>query len=140
MLKSLRGGASAISLIALLAPVSGEAQQREREPSEPPAVEIVASLWCDTPDQLETVLKAHYTDNVPMNEAMSEINKTSPEACVVARAIVSLGAEVRRVTAGNNILSLRSAQVLGIMRGPYAVMMRPQTWYCMRVVAELTPL
>lgn len=116
------------------------AQQALPAPGDPEAVEIVASLWCDTPDQLETVLRSHYTDKVPMGAAMAAINKSSPEACVVARAIVNLGAEVRRVTAGDNVMSLRAANVLGIMQGRYAVMMRPQTWYCVRVVAELTPL
>ncbi len=119
-------------------------QERRRQPIPPPgdpgSVEIVGSLWCDTPEQLETVLKSHYTDKVPMVTAMAEINKDSPEACVVARAIVNQGPEIRRLTAGDNVMSLRSASVLGIMQGQYALMMRPQTWYFVRIVAELTPL
>ena len=106
----------------------------------PDNVEVVASVWCDTPDQLETVMRSHLTDKVPIGEALAEINRDSPEACILARAIVTLGEEVRRVTAGDTIMSLRSANVIGIMRGRYAMMMRPQTWYCVRVVAELVPL
>jgi hypothetical protein len=103
-------------------------------------VEIVGSLWCDTADQLETVLKAHYVEKVPMAEAMAEINRDNPEACIFARAIISPGPEVKRLTAGDAVMSLKSARVLGIMRGRYALMMTPQTWYYVSVVAELVPL
>ncbi len=103
-------------------------------------VEVVGSLWCDTPDQLETVLRAHYTHKVPMGQAMAEINRNNPDACVIARAIVNMGGEVRRLTAGDRVMSLRSAKVMGVMQGRYAMMMRPQTWYCVRVIDELVPL
>ena len=120
----------------LLAPIASAIAQGPP----PEDVEIVASIWCDTPDQLETVLRAHYADKVPMQSAMAEINRNSPEACVPARAIVKQGAEIRRFTTGDVIVAVRAAQVHGIMRGPYALMMRPQTWYTVKVVAELTPL
>ena len=131
------------------------AQNRRQSPSQTPRApadkpdgpgdlpenaEVVASLWCDTADQLETVLKAHYHDKVPMGEAMAAINRFSPEACIVARAIVKAGGEVRRLTAGDNIMSLRSARVHGIVRGGYALMMTPQTWFYVKIIAELTPL
>jgi hypothetical protein len=106
----------------------------------PDKAEIVASLWCDTPDQIETVLRSHYVDKVPLETAVAEMNRSSPEACIPARAIVTMGAEVRRFTAGEALLAVREAKVLGVMRGPYAVMMRPQTWYSARMLAELTPL
>lgn len=136
MLKLLR--CAALVLAVMLSPLPVAAQQEQ--PQVPENVEIVASIWCDTADQLETVLRAHYAHKVPMSRAMAEINKDNPEACIFARAIVSMGAEVKRLTAGDTVMSLRSAQVHGIMRGQYALMMRPQTWYCMRVVAELVPL
>lgn len=126
----------AVLLAALMSSLVAVAQEKDG----PDGVEIVASLWCDTPDQLETVLRAHYTDKVPMGQAMADINRFSPEACIFARAIVNMGSEVRKLTAGDNIMSLRSARVHGIMRGQYALMMRPQTWFCVRIVAELTPL
>lgn len=112
----------------------------QRGAARPDNVEIVSSLWCDTPEQLESVLKSHYTDKVPMAEALAEINRNNPEACIFARAIASTGAEIKRMTAGDNVMSLRSANVHGIMRGQFALMMQPQTWYFVRVVAELTPL
>lgn len=127
-------------LVAALIPLAASAQGTPPNAEDIAKSEIVASLWCDTPDQLEIVLRAHYTNKVPMGDAMAAINRNSPEACVVARAIVAPGAEVRRLTAGDNIMSLRSAKVMGIMRGPYALMMRPQIWYYVRIVAELTPV
>ena len=129
-----------LALMLTLAPISALAQQKAEPEDGAESVEIVGTLWCDTADQLETVLRSHFTDKVPMTEAMAAINQFSPEACVVARAIISKGAEVRRVTAGDNIMSLYSAKVMGIMRGQYALMMRPQVWYGVQVVAELTPL
>lgn len=138
MLKyNLPAAAAAISLALSCFTTSGHAQ---RQSAPPDNVEIVSSLWCDTPEQLETVLKSHYTDKVPMAQVLAEVNRDSPEACIFARAIVSTGAEIKRMTAGDNIMSLRAANVHGIMRGQYALMMRPQTWYFVRVVAELTPL
>lgn len=128
--------AAFMALFLALAPAVAKAQDGNSADK----VEMVASLWCDTPDQLETVLRAHYTDKVPMAEAMADINRLSPEACIFARAIVSPGSEIRRLTAGDKIMALRQASVLGIMRGQYALMMRPQTWYYVQVVAELTPL
>jgi hypothetical protein len=125
-------------LVSVVAPLSAAAQQ-QRSPV-PDNIEIVASIWCDTAEQLETVLRAHHTHKVPMSSAMAEINKDNPEACIFARAIVSAGPEVKRLTAGDAVMSLRAAEVHGIMRGQYALMMRPQTWYFMRVVAELVPL
>lgn len=101
---------------------------------------VVASLWCDTPDQLETVLRAHYIGKIPLDTAIQTINRGNPEACIPARAIVSVGAEVRRFTADIAIFAVHEAIVHGIMRGSYALMMRPQTWYHAKVVAELTPL
>lgn len=127
-------------LCSAVVPLPAIAQEQEVEREPPADVQVVASLWCDTADQLETVLRAHYTDKVPMGQAMAEINRDNPEACVVARAIVKLGVEVRRVTAGDAVMSLREARVHGIMRGRYALMMRPQTWFCVQIVAELTPL
>lgn len=123
-------------LVALVWPFAAFAQS----PEDADNVEVVSSLWCDTPDQLEAVLRAHYTHKVPMGQAMAEINRSSPDACILARAIVNAGVEVRRVTAGNNIMSLRSAKVHGVMRGQYAMMMRPQTWYFVRIIDELVPL
>jgi hypothetical protein len=123
-------------MVAMLQPVAASAEGELSAEN----VEIVSSLWCDTADQLETVLVAHYKNKKPMGQAMAEINRFSPDACIVARAIVRPGDEVRRVTAGNNIMSLRSALVLGIMRGQYAMMMRPQTWYFVRIVDELIQL
>ena len=123
-------------LMALLLPFAALAQG-SRVPDD---AEIVASVWCDTQEQLETVLTAHYAKKVPMARAMAEINRDNPEACIFARAIVSLGTEVGKLTAGDTIMSLRSAMVHGIMRGQYALMMRPQTWYYMRVLAELVPI
>lgn len=124
-----------VMLMALAAPQIGRAQDGENAKTE-----IVASLWCDTAVQLETVLRAHYTDKVPLQRAIAEINRFSPEACVIARAIINPGTEVKRMTAGDRVISLRSARVLGIMRGGYALMMTPQTWYFMHVLAELVPL
>lgn len=124
-----------VILLALAAPQIARAQEGEGA-----KMEIVASLWCDTAVQLETVLRAHYTDKVPLQRAIAEINRFSPEACVIARALVNPGAEVKRMTAGDRVISLRSARVLGIMRGGYALMMTPQTWYFMHVLAELVPL
>lgn len=112
------------------------AAQAEREQK----VEIISSVWCDTPDQLETVLRAHYGAKVPLGQAMAAINRNSPDACIVARAIVNIGAEVRRVTAGDIVMSVRSARVHGIMRGEMAMMMQPQTWFYVRIIAELVPL
>lgn len=125
-----------LALLAYTATASAVAQNADL----PENAEIVASVWCDTSDQLETVLKAHYNEKVPMAQAMAAINRFSPEACVFARAIVNAGGEVRRITAGDTILSLRSARVHGIVRGGYALMMTPQTWFYVRVIAELTPL
>lgn len=133
--------ASALIAMAFMATSIESNAQRSTPPAQPPEnVEIVSSLWCDTLDQLETVLKSHYTNKVPMSEALAEINRDNPEACIFARAIATSGAEIKRLTAGDNIMSLRSASVHGIMRGQYALMMQPQTWYFVRVVAELTPL
>ena len=126
-----------LMLMALAAPQTARAEESNDENAK---IEIVASLWCDTAVQLETVLRAHYTDKVPLPRAMAEINRLSPEACIVARAIVNPGAEVKRVTVGDNVMSLRSARVHGIMRGGYALMMTPQTGYFVRIVAELVPL
>ncbi len=123
-------------LAALAAPLSASAEGEIGAEN----VEIVSSLWCDTADQLEAVLMAHYTHKEPMAQAMAEINRFSPDACIMARAIVRTGREVRRVTAGNSIMSLRAALVLGVMRGQYAMMMRPQTWFFVRIVDELIPL
>lgn len=123
-------------MASLLQPMSASAEGELNAEN----VEVVSSLWCDTADQLEAVLLAHYTHKVPMAQAMAEINRFSPDACIMARAIVRAGDEVRRVTAGNNIMSLRAALVLGVMRGQYAMMMRPQTWYFVRIVDELIPL
>lgn len=123
-------------LLALVAPQVAVAEDDE----DVSKMEIRASLWCDTPVQLETVLLAHYTNKVPLPRAIAEINRFSPEACIFARAIVTPGAEVKRLTAGDNVMSLRAARVHGIMRGGYALMMTPQTWYHMHVLAELVPL
>jgi hypothetical protein len=129
-----------VAVLLAVASASSSAQQHQGNEDAHATIEIVGSLWCDTPDQLETVLRSHFTDKVPMGAAMAAINQFSPEACVVARAIVHVGSEVRRVTAGDNLLSLYAADVRGIMQGRYALMMRPQTWYGVRLVAELTPL
>ena len=144
---STRGATLLLSVAAvLLGSVQASAQDRQRQrqplppPGDPKAVEIVASLWCDTAAQLESVLNSHYMKKVPMAEALAEVNKDSPEACIMARAIVNQGPEIKRLTAGDNVMSLRSANVLGVMQGQYALMMRPQTWYFVRIVAELTPL
>lgn len=128
-----------ISVIVMLMTLAAPQIVRAQE-GEDAKMEVVASLWCDTALQLETVLRAHYTDKVPLQRAIAEINRFSPEACVIARALVNPGAEVKRMTAGDRVISLRSARVLGIMRGGYALMMTPQTWYFMHVVAELVPL
>ena len=115
--------------------------QRPRIEREPPeGTEVVAAIWCDTPDQLETVLRAHYDRKVPLASAIATINENNPEACVPARAIIKIGAEVRRFNAEVAIFAVHSATVVGIMRGPYALMMQPQTWYHAKVIAELTPL
>ena len=129
-----------IAWLAALLLTSPVAAQTVLPDNLPQGVEIVRSLWCDTPDQLETVLRAHYVNKVPLSSAVAEINLFNPEACIPARAIVSLGKEVRRFTAGDAVLAVREARVHGVMRGPYAMIMRPQTWYSARVVAELTPL
>ena len=117
------------------------AQRSPAPPTEiPDKAVVVASLWCDTPDQLEALLRAHYIGKSPLDTAMAAINRGNPEACIPARAIVSVGAEVRRFTAEIAIFAVHEATVHGIMRGPYALMMRPQTWYHAKVIAELTPL
>ncbi len=122
-----------LMVIVLGAPQIARAQEGEK-------LEVLASLWCDTVDQLETVLRAHYADNVPLQRAIAEINRTSPEACIIARAIINPATEVKRLTAGNNVMSLRAARVHGIMRGGFALKMSPQTWYCVHILAELVPL
>lgn len=103
----------------------------------PEGMEVVATLWCDTPEQVETVMKAHYINKVPLALAMAEINRDEPDACVRARVIVKKEGEVRRFIAGEALISVGKAQVHGVMRGPYAVMMRSQTWYSGTVVAAL---
>ena len=100
-------------ILSLVAPHVAVAEDEEGAQK----LEILASLWCDTADQLETVLRAHYTDKVPLPRAMAEINRFSPEACIIARAIINPGTEVKRVTAGDVVMSLRAARVHGIMRG-----------------------
>jgi len=125
-----------LMLMALAAPQIAVAQDDE----DPSKMEIRASLWCDTADQLETVLRAHYSNKVPLARAMAEINRSNPEACIFARAIVTPGSEIKRMTAGDNVMSLRAARVHGIMRGGYPLMMTPQTWYHMHILAELVPL
>lgn len=125
------------------APERGEPNQEERggrNRDMPADTQIVASIWCDTPDQLEAVLRAHYDKKVPLEAAMAVINQGSPEACIPARAIVKVGAEVRRFNSEVAIFAVHSATVHGVMRGPYALMMRPQTWYHAKMIAELTPL
>ncbi len=115
--------------------------EAQRSPAQvPDKAVVVASLWCDTADQLEALLRAHYIGKIPLDTAMAAINNGNPEACIPARAIVSVGAEVRRFTADVAIFAVHEATVHGIMRGPYALMMRPQTWYHAKVIAELTPL
>ena len=125
-------------LAALLVLLASPASAQRAEV--PDKAVVVAALWCDTPDQLEALLRAHYVGKVPLESAMATINRGNPEACIPARAIVSNGAEVRRFTADVAIFAVHEATVHGIMRGPYALMMRPQTWYHAKVVAELTPL
>ena len=125
-----------LMFMALVAPQIARAQEDEEKSAK---LEILASLWCDTAVQLETVLRAHYTDKVPLQRAMAEINQFSPEACIIARAIINPATEVKRLTAGDTVMSLRAARVHGIMRGGYALMMTPQTWYFVHVLAELVP-
>ncbi len=132
--------ARAIQILLLMAALGAPLSASAEGEALPENVEIVTSMWCDTADQLESVLMSHYAHKVPMAQAMAEINRFSPDACIMARAIVRTGGEVRRVTAGNSIMSLRVALVLGVMRGQYAMMMRPQTWYFVRIVDELIPL
>jgi hypothetical protein len=120
------------------APVQQERGERSREV--PPDTQIVAAIWCDTPEQLETVLRAHYDKKIPLDTAIAAINRGNPEACIPARAIVKDGAEVRRFNSDVAIFAVHAATVHGVMRGPYALIMRPQTWYHAKVIAELTPL
>ena len=138
---------TALAAVALIAASTGFADAQSRQPQTgvpeggvPEGMDVVSTLWCDTPDQLETLLKAYYVNKVPLSQAMAEINRFDPDACVRARVIVKPGEEVRRFIAGDALIAVSSAQVHGVMRGPYAVMMRMQTWYSATVVAELTPI
>lgn len=110
-----------------------------QKPSEvPDNMAVVSTLWCDTPDQIETVLKAYYVAKVPLSSAMADINRVDPDACVRARVIVKMGTEVRRFIAGGALISVSEAQVHGVMRGPVPMMAtKVQTWYSAQVVAEL---
>ncbi len=104
----------------------------------PDGMSVVSTLWCDTPDQIEIVLKAYYVDKVPLSSAMANINRFDPDACVRARVIVKMGTEVRRFIAGEALISVSEAKVHGVMRGPVPMMAsKVQTWYSAQVVAEL---
>jgi hypothetical protein len=104
----------------------------------PEDMEVVSSLWCDTPAQIETVLRAHYVDKVPLASAMADINRFDPDACVRARVIVKMGNEVKRFIAGEALISVSEAKVHGVMRGAVPMMARQvQTWYSAKVLAEL---
>lgn len=118
---------------------SAHAQGKTQKPAElPEDMQVVATLWCDTPEQIETVLKAYYVDKIPLTSAIADINRFDPDACVRARVIVKMGTEVRRFIAGEALISVSEAKVHGVMRGPVPMMAnKVQTWYSAKVVAEL---
>ncbi len=107
----------------------------------PDGMEVVTSLFCDTPDQVETVMRAHYVDKVPLTSAMADINRFDPVACVRARVIVKMGGVVRRFIAGEALISVSEAKIHGVMRGMVPMMAsRVQTWYRANILAELTEI
>lgn len=157
MFSRIAGAAALVLALPIMIglPASGQSSRPERAPEQddrgregrgarsrevPPDTNIVAAIWCDTPEQLETVLRAHYDKKIPLETAIATINQGNPEACIPARAIVKDGAEVRRFNSDVAIFAVHAATVHGVMRGPYALIMRPQTWYHAKVIAELTPL
>ena len=133
----------AIAIVAVLVvAVSVEAQDKQDKQAE-----MKSALWCDTPDQVAGVMRAHHVDRLTLWDAAQRINTEAndPGACIFSLAMVLRTGSVRRLVAGKSIMVIDSYSVLGVMIQRRAVpglgmLNPPQTWYSASVVGELEEL
>lgn len=132
-----------MTLVLALAITAPAANAQELQPDAKP--EMKSAIWCDTFDQIESVMRAHHTDGVPLRAAMDRVNARAndPGACIAAVAMVVKLDQSRRLFVGKNIKSVMVIDtflILGVVTrragGGMAVLQSPQTWYSAEVLAE----
>ncbi len=138
-----RLAAPMLAAMMAAAPAVAQDQQPEGKPDAKP--EMKSAVWCDTSDQIETVMRAHHTDGIPLRVAIERVNALAndPGACIAAVAMVVKLDQPRRLFVGKTVKSVMVIDtflILGVLTrragGGMAVLQSPQTWYSAEVLAE----
>ena len=103
-------------------------------------LEVQGAVWCDKPEQLESVLKRHLVDGMPIEAALAMTNAAvaDPSACGAVKAIVSPTGKSRRFVVGDQLMSIAEYTVHGVIKDGQPLKIEALTWYSARMVAKLT--